>query len=143
MAGLALVLLPLSLWGKEPEWVGRWQFEEVWPDTSGSMHNGMSYSLTLKSDKEGYRVDIDIDGFQTMERIQANGLMKDKVLEIQFQRLRPGHAGVEYKQGDLLLRLVDLNGKITTEWGAIKPVLDGNKKPGVYFKKANTKTKQQ
>jgi hypothetical protein len=133
---LLSILLALSslAWAGGQEWSGHWHFDESWPAGEG-VHNFVSYDMNIRPHGNEYTVDIDIDGFQTMQRIRAEGKVIGQNLRIVFQSVRPDHHGVEYQPGDVLLELTEVKGKVLTTWRKIEPSLLG-KKTGVYFKKA-------
>ncbi len=95
--------------------------------------------MNVTPDGNQYTLDIDIDGYQTMERIRAVGKVEGQSLRIFFQSIRQDHIErKKYLRGDVLLELSKVNGRVLTKWRSIEPELEQNKKDGVYFERSSS-----
>lgn len=127
-----------SVWATESDWSGDWRFEECWQHISGEMNDCVFYKILITKNEEHrkeFTAKIIIDGYQSMQRIQAKGVARKAELEIRFESPMEDHRAPAYKPNDLLLTLKQESGSVTTEWHAIQPSLDENQKTQVYFKK--------
>ena len=111
-------------------WLGMYQFYEF-----SEPNINMLYKIEIFKDNSKYFANIIIDGFQTSERIKAIVLKQDNAVEIIFKEYLQDNAFKQYKQGDLLLKLLNNNSEILTEWGELKPILRENSESGnIYFR---------
>lgn len=127
-----------AVWATESVWSGDWRFEECWQHISGEMNDCVFYKILITKNEEHrkeFTAKIIIDGYQSMQRIQAKGVVRNAELEIRFESPMEDHRAPAYKPNDLLLTLKQESGSVTTEWHAIQPSLDENQKTQVYFKK--------
>lgn len=129
---LLLLTCPMS-WGDTQGWSGHWEFAECWSPLSNEETDCVIYVMDIQEDKNRYIVNIALDGFQTLERIEAEAHVSGQSLIIIFSRLKPGYFGSKYKPGDILLKLRGSSNKPVTEWGKIQPILKENKEPDVHF----------
>jgi len=132
---LTFTLIVAAAWCTEKEWNGKWEFTECWPDTSGEVHDCITYTLDIQSAGTEYKIDVNAVGFQTMKHIEAVGHAKKDELEVAFVKTVEDLYSGKREVGERLLTLRKVKGKIVTEWGTLIPTLEENLKPGIYFAK--------
>jgi hypothetical protein len=133
-----LLAIESTAWAVPPDWAGQWEFAECWPHLDKVTHNCIEYRMNIRRVGDGYLVDIDMDGFQTIRRLSGEGLVSRNSLEIIFRAVREEDLWSSFNPGDLLLRLKKQRGKVMTEWQGIEPELEKHQKPGVYFRLKGT-----
>lgn len=119
-------------------WAGQFSFEESAKNVTGQGAQSWSYVIDVKAiDDKTLVANIQVDGFQTMTRIQADVKATEKSAEFYFSKYGAENVFELYKKGDLLFTMVknDKN-EIITNWDKMKPnVLDNQKSGKVMFKK--------
>lgn len=115
-------------------WTGDYTFEEyALPDQN------MFYSISVYKENASYYAEINIDGFQTMERLKAKVVGNETSIDLLFDSYLPDNMIDAYKDGDHLLSLERTGSKLFTKWVEIEPMLpDNNVTSGEYFEKAGT-----
>lgn len=113
-------------------WVGEYEFSEYAPPDQN-----MFYRIKIYKEDISYYAIIDIDGFQTMERLQAHVEGDGKALKIIFDKYLPDNLGESYNPGDILLRLEKTDSALNTFWEKIQPMLKDQGESGdTYFEAA-------
>jgi hypothetical protein len=125
-----LVTIPLH--ANHP-WTGRWEYSECWQSLNPGQTNCNIYIMKIKPGRRNLIVNINIDGYQSLERIQGIGKVVGNSLNIYFSKQRKGHLSPLYKSRCLLLELRKTEQGILTIWKEITPTLDEHLQPGVYF----------
>lgn len=111
-------------------WVGNYIFSEYAPPDQN-----MFYTISIYKENNEYYSKINIDGFQTIVRLQAKVSGDEKTIELLFASYLPDNQFEPYDEGDILLSLEKRDSDIYTLWGKIQPMIESNKKSGkVYFK---------
>ncbi|GMX64024.1 hypothetical protein Elgi_33670 [Paenibacillus elgii] len=113
-------------------WVGEYEFSEYAPPDQN-----MFYRINIYKEGKSYYATIDIDGFQTMERLQAKVEGDGKAIKIIFDKYLPDNLGESYNPGDVLLRLEKTDSALNTFWEKIQPMLKVDGESGkTYFEPA-------
>ncbi|WP_163854794.1 DUF5991 domain-containing protein [Paenibacillus elgii] len=113
-------------------WVGEYEFSEYAPPDQNRF-----YRISIYKEDKSYYATIDIDGFQTMERLQAQVEGDGKAIKIIFNKYLPDNVWEPYSPGDVLLRLEKTDSALNTFWEKIQPMLKDDGKPGkTYFEAA-------
>ncbi|WP_088834056.1 DUF5991 domain-containing protein [Paenibacillus tyrfis] len=113
-------------------WVGEYEFSEYAPPDQNRF-----YRISIYKEDKSYYATIDIDGFQTMERLQAQVEGDGKGIKIIFEKYLPDNLWEPYSPGDVLLRLEKTDSALNTFWGKIHPMLKDHAESGkTYFEKA-------
>ncbi len=120
------------------KWIGQYEFDESAPNATGSGAQSWNYVVTV-SFKENNMLSafIQVDGFQTMTRIEAEVKTTEKNADFIFSKYEAENVFEQYKKGDKLFSL-EINDKndLVTNWGNMKPNIVENQKSGkVMFKK--------
>lgn len=99
---------------KEPliDWAGTYEYSEFAPPNQTWV-----YGLDIYKEGSQLKARLDIDGFQTLFRIQAIAKEHNKNLDIVFDSYRPGNSYTRYQQGDLLFSLKKFQKKIIRLYG--------------------------
>ena len=122
----------------EKKWTGQYAFDESVPNVAGDGSQTWGYVIDITSRGDTALVaSIQVDGFQTMTRLEADVKADDKKAEFIFGKYLPENMFELYKKGDRLFYF-ELNDKneIITNWDKLKPNVPGNQKSGkVMFKK--------
>lgn len=109
-------------------WIGNYSFSEiVQPDEN------MFYELSIYKENNKYYSKINIDGFQTIQRLLANVEGNDESISIIFDQYLPDNLFEVYNQGDILLKLERKQAKLVTNWGKIGPIDKNHMNSGTYF----------
>lgn len=118
-------------------WIGEYSFEEFSPP-----NQMMFYNITIFKEGDKHYANIYIDGFQTMQRLQARLIQTEMYVSLAFDKYLPDNLYEPYEKGDILLSfIINNSGELITDWGKIQPMLLSNQEEGVYFIKneaANT-----
>ena len=119
-------------------WIGRYTFNESAKNVSGEGAQSWSYILDVKPlDDENMIASLQVDGFQTMTRLEAKVNATAMDIEFIFDKYGKDNMFELYKKGDKLFTF-SLNEKneIITNWDKMKPNILENQKSGkVMFKK--------
>ncbi len=95
----------------------------------------MVYDLKINNDNTAT---INIDGFQTLKRIKAKIEKSNNKYNIIYDENLSEFEEKSYQKGDTLFTIYKVNNEIYTSWNKIQPLLEENKKDGIYFKEATT-----
>lgn len=115
-------------------WIGDYSFSEFVPPDQN-----MFYSISIFKENDRYFAEINIDGFQTMERLKAEVEGGENSVKFIFSEYLPDNMLEPYKVGDILLRFEREKLGINTFWGKISPIDEKNSQSGkVYFKTLNS-----
>lgn len=110
-------------------WLGEYKFSEYAPS-----NQNMFYRISISKVNNSYYAQISIDGFQTIERLQAKVSGDENSIQLIFEKYLPDNQFETYAEGDILLSFQKENFKLYTSWGKIQPMLDSNNKSSeVYF----------
>ncbi|XOK63212.1 DUF5991 domain-containing protein [Paenibacillus elgii] len=110
-------------------WVGEYEFSEYAPPDQNRF-----YQIKIFKEDKSYYATIDIDGFQTMERLQAKVEGDGKAIKIIFDKYLPDNLWEPYSPGDVLLRLEKTDSALNTFWEKIQPMLKDDGESGkTYF----------
>ncbi|MCI0449943.1 MAG: DUF5991 domain-containing protein [Chlorobi bacterium] len=121
------------------KWVGKYEFDEgvegVTEGTAQSWH--YSVNVYFKSDSILIAL-IEIDGFQTMTRLEADVKADEKRAEFFFSKYVKDNMFEIYKNSDRLFELeINEKSEIITNWDKVKPNVISNRKNGkVMFQKS-------
>ena len=122
--------------------VGNYSFEEVIPnggDANGITSVTYDYKLSIVNEQNNCNATLEINGFQTFNRIQLNVQYNSGQYDFLFDTYADGdvtysgNAGT-YNKGDILFSFYK-NNELYTHWGKYLPHVEKNKTDGIYFKK--------
>ncbi|MBE2218350.1 MAG: hypothetical protein IAE90_09115 [Ignavibacteria bacterium] len=120
------------------KWIGQYTFEESAKNVTGDGAQSWNYVIDIKAKDDNTLVaEIQVDGFQTMSRINADVKPSTKSAEFIFNSYGKDNMFELYKKGDRLFTF-ELNDKneIITNWDKMKAnVLDNQKGGKVMFKR--------
>jgi hypothetical protein len=111
-------------------WIGNYSFSECAPP-----NQNMFYSISVYKENSNYYAKIEIDGFQTLQRLQAIVEGDKNRIKLLFYKYLPDNTFEPYSKGDVLLSFKKNNSKLYTAWRKIEPLLLKNKTENVYFEK--------
>jgi len=120
------------------KWAGQYTFEESAKNVTGSGAQTWNYVIDIKEKDAGTLVaDIQVDGFQTMTRIEASVKASEKNAEVIFEKYGKDNMFELFKKGDRLFTIeANDKGEIITNWDKMKPnVLENQKSGKIMFKK--------
>ena len=123
------------------KWIGSYAFDESAKNVTGSGAQSWGYVITVKENADkSLSAEINVDGFQTMTRIEADVKAGDKSAEFIFSKYLPENMFEVYKKGDKLFSFeVNDKNEIITNWDKMKPnVIDNQKSGKVMFKKLSS-----
>ncbi len=109
-------------------WVGDYTFSEFIPPDEN-----MFYSVSIYRENNSYYAKINIDGYQTLKRLQAKVNGDTNSIKLIFDKYLPDNTYESYNVGDILITFEKTNAGIKTSWGKLTPIDDENKKSGIYF----------
>jgi hypothetical protein len=120
------------------KWLGQYSFEESAKNVTGDGSQMWNYVIDIKEkDANTIIAEIQVDGFQTMTRIEADVKAGKDNVDFIFNKYGKDNMFELYKKGDKLFTFT-LNEKneIITNWDKMKPNVIENQKSGkVMFKK--------
>jgi len=119
-------------------WVGNYSFSEYAPP-----NQNMFYSISIFEENNKYLANISVNGFQTMERIQAEVTGDEDSIELIFSKYLPDNMMELYQKGDVLLSFKREDSIIYTYWNKMGPMLLDNKSPGPYFSKVTDREEKE
>lgn len=123
------------------KWAGTYTFEESAKNVTGDGAQSWNYVITVKPrEDKSLMAEIQIDGFQTMTRIEADVKADDKKAEFLFSKYLPENMFELYKKGDRLFSLeVNTKNEFVTNWDKMKAFVVDNQKNGmIMFKKLSS-----
>ncbi|MDR1616543.1 MAG: DUF5991 domain-containing protein [Syntrophomonadaceae bacterium] len=89
--------------------------------------------ITIYKKDGGYYAKINIDGYQSLTRLQAKVHGDKNQINLIFDKYLPDHKFATYEKGELLIRF-EKQPQLITVWGAIETDIPKYKIPGEYFK---------
>ncbi len=111
-------------------WIGSYTFSEYAPPDQN-----MFYTISIYKEDNKYFSKLNIDGFQTIVRLQAKVSGDEKSIKLLFEKYLPDNQFEPYDKGDILLSFEKRESSIYTSWEKIKPMLESNYESSkVYFK---------
>lgn len=114
-AVLGALALPASAAGPG-NWPGTYVYEEA---IAGA---GLEYQLVIKpSHGHALVANLDVDGFQTKDRIACDVKANELKATVTFKANRPGGNPAPYQAGEVLFTLEHGRHGLVTHWGAMKP----------------------
>lgn len=119
------------------QWTGSYEYgEAIPPSDSGIPGAAWSYNLDISQEDSGLVASLDIDGFQTLTRIEAIAEENNGMLDIVFDSYGPENIGASFHRGDVLFSLK----KITDDayliiWSEMQPFVESDKNSNNEFKK--------
>jgi|SRR4030095_2362758 len=120
------------------KWVGHYTFEESAPSVTGAGSQSWVYDINVTAKEDTtLTANIQVDGFQTMTRIESDVIANEKSADFIFSKYGKDNLFELYKKGEKLFSL-ELNDKneIITNWAKMKAyVIDNQKNGKVRFKK--------
>ncbi len=120
------------------KWIGQYAFEESAPGVTGESSQSWAYVINISQHNDTLLLaEIQVDGFQTMSRLEAEVKAAGNNAELIFMKYGRDNILEPYKKGDKLLTF-ELNEKneLLTGWDKMKPNLPANQKSKkVMFKK--------
>ena len=119
-------------------WLGQYAFEESAKNVTGEGAQSWNYVIDVtERDANTVVAVIQIDGFQTMTRLEAEVKPSKDSAEFIFSKYGKDNVFEIYKKGDRLFTFVlDDKNMIITNWDKLKPnVIDNQKSGKVMFKK--------
>lgn len=122
-------------------WDGIYTFDEDGGKTAGGTAIFVTHELEIIETDEGFSAVLKSNGYQTSRDLHCSARVEGTKLMVFFESYGEDNVFEPYSEGDLLLTLEQKsskNGEIfVTYWGAFKPILKKNEKPGkVYFVKS-------
>lgn len=119
-------------------WIGRYAFDESAKNVSGEGAQSWSYILDIKPlDDENLIASLQIDGFQTMTRLEAKVNATAMDIEFIFDKYGKDNMFENYKKGDRLFSMMrNTDYVVMTNWDKLKPNVPANQEGGkVMFRK--------
>lgn len=119
-------------------WIGRYTFDESAKNVSGDGAQTWSYILDVKPlDDENMIASLQVDGFQTMTRLEAKVNATAMDIEFIFDKYGKDNMFENYKKGDRLFAMMrNTDNVVMTLWDKLKPNVVTNQESGkVMFKK--------
>ncbi|MEI8338017.1 MAG: DUF5991 domain-containing protein [bacterium] len=114
---------------------GNYSFSEFSPPDEN-----WKYSLIISSSTNGFRAEINIDGFQTLCRINAIlNLDSNNSLNAIFDSYNSGNGCSGSKKGDVLFSLVlNADNSLNVEWKTLQPLLSKDMNESLFTKETQT-----
>lgn len=119
-------------------WIGQYTFDESAPNASGSGTQSWSYVINISvKNNDSLMAIIQVDGFQTMTRIEAVVKATEKNAHFIFTKYGAGNIFEPYKNGEKLFSIeINEKNEMITNWDNMKPNIPDNQNSGkVRFKK--------
>jgi len=119
-------------------WLGRYTFEESAKNVSGEGSQSWSYILDVKPlDDENMIASLQVDGFQTMTRLEAKVNATAMDIEFVFDKYGKDNMFEKYKKGDrLFVMMRNTDNVVMTNWDKLMPNVVTNQESGkVMFRK--------
>ncbi len=110
-------------------WIEKYSFSEYAPP-----NQNRGYFITIYSENNNFFAKINIDGFQTMDRLLTKVSGNANSIKLEFVKYLPDNMSESYNEGDILIRFEKRDSKLITNWGKIQPLLLKNNRVGEYFK---------
>ena len=90
--------------------------------------------MKIYEENNKYYANLNIDGFQIMERIKLTIKYENGKYLFAVESTATDNNFSMYDIGDILFSFTLSNNEIHTEWNKLQPILEENKKEGIYFK---------
>ena len=119
-------------------WIGRYTFNESAKNVSGEGAQSWSYILDVKPlDDENMIASLQVDGFQTMTRLEAKVNATAMDIEFIFDKYGKDNMFEKFKKGDRLFAMMrNTDNVVMTLWDKLQPNVVTNQESGkVMFKK--------
>ena len=119
-------------------WIGRYTFNESAKNVSGEGAQSWSYILDVKPlDDENMIASLQVDGFQTMTRLEAKVNATAMDIEFIFDKYGKDNMFEKFKKGDRLFAMMrNTDNVVMTLWDKLQPNVITNQESGkVMFKK--------
>ena len=119
-------------------WIGRYTFNESAKNVSGEGAQSWSYILDVKPlDDENMIASLQVDGFQTMTRLEAKVNATAMDIEFIFFFFFKDNMFEKFKKGDRLFAMMrNTDNVVMTLWDKLQPNVVTNQESGkVMFKK--------
>ena len=123
-------------------WYGAYQFEESAPPNEDWMYK---FSIVDGADGHVYTY-VNIDGFQTLTRINAAVAIKDSTspMDIIFDSYGADNTDKQFKKGDVLFTVTPMpSGDLSIQWKKMQPNLEKNINVSVFKRENKTNTIDQ
>lgn len=116
------------------KWRGKYIFTESAEGLTKDISQSWEWTVTIDSSS---RAKIEVDGFQTMIRIEADLKVNDQAVEFIFSKYMPDNMFELYKKGDKLFSFqINNKGEMVTNWDKMQPNVLKNRINGkVMFRK--------
>lgn len=132
---------PSSVENIQPfNWYGKYEFGEVASSNpGGGSVQSWQYNLSISSSNGASRwiVGLDVDGFQTMTRINATANNVGNSLDIIFDSNEPNTTLGGYKKGDVLFTLTPATTGLLIQWKKMQPNVQASLNGSVFTKPSN------
>ncbi|WDF56906.1 DUF5991 domain-containing protein [Mucilaginibacter sp. KACC 22063] len=117
---------------QQPNWAGKYEFEEATSGSSNSPGMVMEWDFTVKKVNGQFQGSLEVAGQTTNFTYKTDLKLSGNTINVYYNKQTDGPVYDEeaYKKGQLLFSLSNINGKITTHWAALKPQLN-EKAPAV------------
>lgn len=118
-------------------WDGAYEFVEINPATPPTgVAQTWSYNLSIRKDG---KIDLNVDGFQEMLRINATAKVSDNSLDVVFDSYsNPESSLIGAKKGDVLLTLTPTERGLAIDWKKMQPNMPSQTVS--YFEKKSSQT---
>jgi len=117
-------------------WYGKYEFGEVVPaNLGGGSVQSWQYNLSISSSNGASRwiVGFDVDGFQTLLRVNATANNVGKSLDIVFDSYdSPDSMQLGYKKGDVLFTLTPATTGLLIQWKKMQPNIQASLNGSVF-----------
>lgn len=115
-------------------WVADYSFSEFVPPDQN-----MFYSISVFKENDSYYAEINIDGFQTTQRLKAEVEGDENSVKFIFSKYLEDNRFEPYKKGEILLSFEREKSDLNTFWGKITPIDKNNSESGgIYFESSNS-----
>ncbi len=113
-------------------WIGQYTFSESAKNVTGSGSQSWTYIVDVTEQQgAGLVATIQIDGFQTMQRLEAKVNATAYDIEFIFDKYGKDNMFEPYKKGDRLFAMMRTSDdKIKTVWDKLKPNVKDNQENG-------------
>ncbi|MBX4198618.1 hypothetical protein KW782_04830, partial [Candidatus Parcubacteria bacterium] len=121
-------------------WYGKYEFGEVAPaNPNGGSVQSWQYKLLISSTNGVPRMyaELDVDGFQSLLRINATPVDRGQALDIVFDSYRVDSMLQGFKKGDILFTLTPASKGLAIEWKKMQPNVDKNLNGSMFKKLSN------
>ena len=111
-------------------WAGTYNYSEFAPPNENWV-----YTLNVAAGSNPHQASLSIDGFQTQQRLNVQGVERGGDLDIVFISYGAGNVLTPYHTGDLLFTLSPgSKGRYPVTWHALLPQIPADKQGAVFTK---------